>query len=103
MIFKNKSKSKNIKANIGAVSNLRFDGFMLKNMLSPIHIDIKSNREAVVEGCNSIEEYDENMVKIKVSKMVISFFGKNLAIKCMSVDSLVIEGIISSIEFNESF
>lgn len=81
------------------VGNFGFDEFALRNMLSPVHMDIKSNREAVIEGCNAIEEYDENVVKIKVPKMGISFFGKNLEIKCMSSDSLVIEGVISSIEF----
>lgn len=79
---------------------MNFNGNSLKNMLSPVHMDMKSNREIVVEGCSGIEEYDENLVKIKVPKMVVSFFGRNLEIKCMSFDSLVIEGFITSIEFN---
>lgn len=77
-----------------------FNGSSLKNMLSPVHMDIKSNREVVLEGCKYIEEYDENVVKIKVPKMEIVFFGRNLEIKCMNVDSLVISGVLTSIEFN---
>ena len=101
MIFKDRSKDKKSKKHFKIIGNMGFDNFDLKNMLSPIYMDIKSNREVVVEGCNTIEEYDENLVKIKVPKMGISFFGKNLEIKCMSVDSLVIEGVISSIEFSQ--
>lgn len=101
MIFQDESKYKKIKRHSGKIGDLGFSGVALKNMLSPVHLDIKSNREVIVEGCNTIEEYDENIVKIKTPKMGISFFGKNLEIKCMSVDSLVVEGIISSIEFGE--
>ena len=101
MIFEDKSKYKEIKKHPAKIGNLGFNGQALKNMLSPVHLDIKSNREVIVEGCNTIEEYDENIVKIKTPKMGISFFGKNLEIKCMSVDSLVVEGVISSVEFNE--
>lgn len=101
MIFKDNLKDKKVKKYSEIIGNLGFEGSTLKNMLSPIHMDIKSNREVVVEGCNKIEEYDENIVRIKVPKMKVSFFGKNLEIKCMSVDALVIEGIISSIEFSD--
>ncbi len=95
MIFQNKSKDKKLNIN-----SLGFNELSLKNMLSPVHMDIKSNLEVVLEGCKYIEEYDENIVKIKVPKMEISFFGRNLEIKCMNTDSLVIEGVLTSIEFN---
>lgn len=66
----------------------------------PVCFEIKSNRQAVIEGCQSIEQYDENMVKIKVQKMYVSFFGKDLNIKCLGFDALIIDGFITSIEFN---
>ena len=68
-------------------------------MLDPINIEIKGNREAIIEGCKSITEYDENMVKINMHKMAISFFGRNMEIKCLTSDSLVVRGFITSIEF----
>ncbi len=80
-------------------SIINFNKSPLGSMLSPFHIEMKSNREVVIEGCKSIEEYDENMIKIKVKKMVISFFGRDLEIKCLNFDSLVIEGFVTSIEF----
>ncbi len=68
-------------------------------MLDPINIEIKGNREAIIEGYKSISEYDENMIKINMHKMAISFFGRNMQIKCLNCDSLVIKGFITSIEF----
>ena len=71
----------------------------LVDMMSPTRIEFKSNKEVIVEGCKSIDQYDENMVKIKVTKMTILFFGRNLELKCMTSDSLVIYGFITSVEF----
>lgn len=69
-------------------------------MLDPIRIEMKSNKEAIIEGCKSISQYDENVISINMDKMIISFFGRNMEIKCMNSDSMVIRGVISSVEFN---
>ena len=68
-------------------------------MLDPVNIEIRGNREAIIEGCKNIAQYDENMIKINMKKMGISFFGRDLEIKCLNSDSLVIKGFITSIEF----
>ncbi len=75
------------------------NSYMKNNVLSPVHIEMRSNRELMLEGCQKIEEYDENIVKIKVPKMWISVFGKNLELRCLTPDSLIVSGIISSVEF----
>lgn len=100
MIFQKKSKDKKPEIGLEVTDFFDLNKASLKNMLSPVHLDVKGNREIVVEGCGSIEEYDENLVRIKVPKMSISFFGRNLEIRCMTVDSLVIEGFVTSIEFS---
>ncbi len=61
---------------------------------------MKSNREMVIEGCKQIDEYDENVVKVKTPKMDISVFGRNIEIQCLNSDSLIISGVICSVEFS---
>lgn len=72
---------------------------MKNNILNSVHIELKGNRELILEGCKKIEEYDENIVKIKVSDMWVSVFGKNLKIRCLTPDSLIVSGFICSVEF----
>lgn len=67
--------------------------------LSATHFEMKSNKEVIIEGCRGILVYDENLIKIKAEKMVVSFYGKNLNVRCMTPDSMIIEGFITSIEF----
>lgn len=64
------------------------------------HFEINGNKEAVIEGCRSILQYDENVVRINMGKMITSFEGRDLQIKCLKPDSLVIEGFITEIRFD---
>lgn len=94
-LFGKNSSFKNPEKLFSKLKNSSVGSFMC-----PVHFEIKSNRQVIVEGCQSIGQYDENMVKIKVKKMAVSFFGKDLNIKCLDSDSLIIDGFITSIEFD---
>ena len=63
------------------------------------HFEMNSNREVSIEGCKGILQYDENIIRINTGKMVTSFLGRNLSIKCLTPDSLIVQGFITSIEF----
>lgn len=72
----------------------------LFSMLSPVHFEIIGNKEVIIEGCKCILQYDENIVRISVKNMSVSFYGRNLLIKCLTEDSLIVNGFITSIEFS---
>jgi sporulation protein YqfC len=61
--------------------------------------EISGNREVIVDGCRGILEYDDKSIKINSGKMITCFSGRGLTIKCLTEDSLIIEGFITSIEF----
>lgn len=63
------------------------------------HMELNGNREAIVESCDGVLEYDDEVVKIRCGKRIIRFCGRELGIKCLTADSLVVEGYIVSIEF----
>lgn len=63
------------------------------------HFEMNGNTEVVVDGSKGILQYDENIIKINTGKMITIFYGRNLTIKCLTPDSLVVEGFITSIEF----
>lgn len=62
-------------------------------------IELAGNREAVIDGCQGILEYDEDSIKLTTGKMSIRFTGRGLQIKVLTHDSAVIEGFIRNIEF----
>ena len=71
----------------------------LASLLSAFRFEMCGNKEVIIEGCQGILIYDENLIKIKVKKMLVSFFGRNLSVKCLTSDSLIILGFITSVEF----
>ena len=62
-------------------------------------IELSGNREAVVEGCQGILEYDECVIRLNLGKMMLRFCGRNLQLRCMAAQSVVVEGYIMSMEF----
>lgn len=62
-------------------------------------IELRGNREALIEGCKGILEYDTQVIRVNTGSMVVSFCGRGLNIKCLTVSSLIVEGYITSVEF----
>ncbi len=65
----------------------------------PFHLELNGNREAVVEGCCGVLEYDDGVVRVKTRRQVIRFTGRGLVIRCLTADALVVAGYITGIEF----
>lgn len=68
--------------------------------LNPLTIDLISNKEALINGCKGIIEYDENSVRVNCGKMIISFEGSELSIRALSVEEITVNGEIIKIEFS---
>lgn len=63
-------------------------------------VTVTDNREAVLEGCREIKEYDETRLKFSMGNINICFCGSNLTIKNYGEDCAVICGEISDISFD---
>jgi sporulation protein YqfC len=65
----------------------------------PAHMEINGNREAVVEGCGGVLEYDDDVVRIRTHGQIVRFTGRGLTIRSLTADALVVAGFITGIEF----
>lgn len=62
-------------------------------------IEAEGNRRLTVEGSTGILLYEEGCVRVSAGKLIISFFGRGLRVRCISGSCVEIEGYISKIEF----
>lgn len=62
-------------------------------------IQLMSNREALVDGCKGVLEYNEDFVRLNLGQMTARFCGRGLQLRSMSEEGLIIEGFIQSLEF----
>ena len=64
-------------------------------------IVLSGNREAVLDGCQGVIEYEDDFIKLKIGRQMVKFTGQNLQIKCMTGENVMIDGVILSVEFAE--
>ncbi|MBQ2775662.1 MAG: YabP/YqfC family sporulation protein [Clostridia bacterium] len=64
------------------------------------HIEICGNREAIVEGCRGVLEYDDTLIKLDTGKLIITFTGSELCLGTFQLQQTVIRGNIVSIDFS---
>lgn len=67
--------------------------------LSP-QLTVLSNREAQLDGCREIREYDDGKIKLSMGKFNVCFCGNNLVIKNYGDDYAIISGEFSDISFD---
>ncbi len=63
------------------------------------HIAVTDNTKIEVENCKRILEYNDIYVKLKTSTLTLQVWGADIVISDYNMDGIVIEGKISSIEF----
>lgn len=62
-------------------------------------IELISNCCALVDGCKSVLEYDDSVIKLNLGKNSITFHGSNLEIRSLSLEQAVIDGFIAAVDF----
>ena len=63
------------------------------------HIELHSNREAVVDGCKGLIDYSDSAVRLNIGCGTVTFSGRSLEIKTLSDSEAVIAGWITDISF----
>ncbi|MFI3141843.1 MAG: YabP/YqfC family sporulation protein [Clostridia bacterium] len=67
-------------------------------LLSP-NITFFANKQALIQGCKGVLEYNESSVRINCGKLVVKFVGENLSIKALNLDQIEVSGDIINFEF----
>ena len=62
-------------------------------------IEFRGNRQAIVEGCRNILEYEPETVKLDVGCYNIRMNGTGLKLRSMSDRCVMIEGCLSGLDF----
>ncbi|MGN0663972.1 MAG: YabP/YqfC family sporulation protein [Negativibacillus sp.] len=64
-----------------------------------VHLEFNGNREVIIEECSGILEYTEQQVRVNTANFILRFQGKNLQIRTMTHDSIILSGHIDRLEF----
>lgn len=64
-----------------------------------IHLEMYGDKEAIIEGCKGVLEYDEDIIKLNMGKMSLKMLGDGLVIKSLGESTAVISGKIMCIQY----
>ena len=70
-----------------------------ESILKGARIELNSNTQAVIEGCQGVIEYNENYLKLRLSQGAIALFGNDFDIVSFEEKTICIKGKINSLEF----
>lgn len=71
-----------------------------KYFLDLPYMELTGNQEVKIEGCKGVLSYDEDCVRVNTPGIIICLKGRSLCLKSLSPTCLVIEGFITSLEFD---
>lgn len=89
------SKKKNKKIKLFSTS----DGIVNREMLGGANIQIFSNREIIIDGCNKVADFNAEYLKLKITKGYLIIYGKDFNIINFEGKIIDIKGNIFSLEF----
>lgn len=63
------------------------------------HIEISGNREAIVEGCQGVLEYGDNLIALNTGRLTVRICGCGLTIVSMQNGQAIIKGTITGVDY----
>ncbi|MDD4413617.1 MAG: YabP/YqfC family sporulation protein [Oscillospiraceae bacterium] len=64
-----------------------------------VRIELIGNKRAVVDGCQGIVEYSDELIRLQTGSGMVRFSGSLLSISNLTEDSAIIEGNILALEY----
>ena len=62
-------------------------------------INLKGDREAIIDGCYGIIEYSDTVISVNIGKSTLKIIGFDLSISDYFDLNITVKGIIKSLEF----
>ena len=91
-MFKNKPDKPDTAADILGLPQGTFKNFP--------SIQIRGNREIIIDGCTGLLSYAEDNILIETKYCRINITGRELSLKNLTQNILAVRGFIKSVEFN---
>ena len=96
----NKRARKNAKPDKTPASNLK-EALTLGGALfeREVHVELCGNREAMIDGCQGMVEYNEEATRLNITKGQLKTWGRGLQIACLAEEGMIARGYIMGLEY----
>lgn len=73
--------------------------FIKKRLYLNTYMSLTDNTRLEIENCKRVIELNDVYVRLKTATVTVSVWGENLSVSDYNTDGIVIDGMISSVEF----
>ncbi len=85
--------------NINKLAN-KYEDFKL-SLRKHTYFQLTDNRRIEIDFCKSVDEYNENVIRLVTTKNNITIIGTELVMRNFSTNGVIIYGKIKEINFDE--
>ncbi|HOJ48482.1 MAG TPA: YabP/YqfC family sporulation protein [Bacillota bacterium] len=70
-----------------------------EDILEGAYIELRGNNDLLIEGCDGLLGYEEDLITLQVGKQVLNIKGKRLTMRYLSEKKIGISGYIKGVEY----
>ena len=70
-----------------------------EKLVGSLHVELESNRYALIDGCAGVLEYTDSSVRLNTGKFILRFTGRELSLVSMQNGQTMVTGFISGMEY----
>lgn len=75
------------------------DSVIDDDLIKGVHIELFYNKQAVIEGCLGVYEYNDTYLKLRLKNGAVIFSGENFDIVNFENQTMTVKGKITSLEY----
>lgn len=75
------------------------DSVIDDDLIKGVHIELFYNKQAVIEGCLGVYEYNDTYLKLRLKNGAVIFCGENFDIVNFENQTMTVKGKITSLEY----
>jgi sporulation protein YqfC len=70
-----------------------------EDLFEGAYIELRGNNDLLIEGCEGLLGYDENLISLQIGKQVLNITGRRLTMRYLSEKKIGITGYIKGVQY----
>lgn len=68
-----------------------------EDLFEGAYIELRGNNDLLIEGCDALLGYDENLISLQIGKQTLNIHGKRMQMRYLSEKNIGISGYIKGV------
>jgi sporulation protein YqfC len=70
-----------------------------EDLFEGAYIEMRGNNDLLVEGCEGLLRYDENLISLQIGRQTLNISGRRMQMRYLSDKKIAISGYIKGVNY----